>query len=305
MKNREAWLNRLANLNVARTQQRGLAPHKPLLLLTIMDMIEDGKINTAWIGYSPELFFRFNSYWRLVYDRQLNRPDMRMPFHALGGHRDQMWERFTEDRQPSRSKETTRLCHMDDSLWDALQDPAFRRAARVQLVAAYFDASEQIALCANLKIPEPTTEAVAGIKHNAAEYKKSLAKGRSARFRSDVLTGYQFTCALTGYRLNTDNDHLVEAAHIHKHAESGDNDPRNGLALTPDAHWMFDRGLWTVDCFGGNYVVIVAQGRFHEDSPIGRSLRTYEGSHLNFCVGAQLKPDPARLRWHKDRVFIG
>ncbi len=305
MKNREAWLSRLANLNVARTQQRGLAPHKPLLLLTIMDMIEDGKINTAWIGYSPELFFRFNSYWRLVYDRQLNRPDMRMPFHALGGHRDRMWERFTEDRQPSRSKETTRLCHMDDSLWDALQDPAFRRAARVQLVAAYFDATEQIALCANLKIPEPTTEAVAEIKHNAAEYKKSLTKGRSARFRSDVLIGYQFTCALTGYRMNTDNDHLVEAAHIHKHAESGDNDPRNGLALTPDAHWMFDRGLWTVDCQDGRYLVRVAIGKFEDESPNGRSLIQHNGEILYLSGDAGLRPDVKRIAWHRCNVFVG
>jgi putative restriction endonuclease len=140
MKNRQAWLNRLANLNVARTERRGLAPHKPLLLLTIMDMIEEGILTSPWVGYSPELFFRFSCYWQIVYDRQQNRPDMRLPFHALGGHRDRVWERFTEEREPSRSKETTRLCQMNESLWDAMQDPAFRRAARIQLVAAYFDA---------------------------------------------------------------------------------------------------------------------------------------------------------------------
>jgi putative restriction endonuclease len=105
--------------------------------------------------------------------------------------------------------------------------------------------------------------------------------------------------------MNTDSDHLVEAAHIHKHAESGDNDPRNGLALTPDAHWMFDRGLWTVDYQTGEYVVLVAKGRFDEDSPIGQSLLLHHGAHLNFRVGVQLTPDPTRLRWHQDRVFIG
>ena len=29
------WLGKLANLNVARTAKRGLAPHKPLMLLTV------------------------------------------------------------------------------------------------------------------------------------------------------------------------------------------------------------------------------------------------------------------------------
>ncbi|AUB82343.1 HNH endonuclease [Candidatus Thiodictyon syntrophicum] len=230
---------------------------------------------------------------------------MRLPFHALGGHRDRIWERFTEDREPSRSRETTRLCHIDESLWDALQDAAFRRSARIQLVAVYFEAAEQIALCANLKIPEPTTEAIATIKRNAAEYKKSLAKGRSARFRSDVLTGYKFTCALTDYRMNTDSEHLVEAAHIHKHSESGDNDPRNGLALTRDAHWMFDRGLWTVDCQDGVYVVRVAEGRFEDESPIGRSLMQHQGGLLYLPETQGLRPDPKRLSWHRSSVFVG
>jgi putative restriction endonuclease len=194
---------------------------------------------------------------------------------------------------------------MDDSLWDALGAPAFRRSARIQLVAAYFDAVEQIGLCASLKIPEPTTEAIATIKRNAAEYKKSLAKGRSARFRSDVLTGYRFTCALTGYRMNTDNEYLVEAAHIHKHSESGDNDPRNGLALTRDAHWMFDRGLWTVDYQDGIYLVRVAEGKFEEESPIGRSLIQHNRERLYFPDTHDLRPDPRRLAWHRSSVFVG
>jgi putative restriction endonuclease len=305
MTTREAWLNRLANLNVARTERRGLAPHKPLMLLTIMDMIEDRSIASPWIAYSAELFFRFSCYWDVVYDRQLNRPDMRLPFHALGGHRDRIWERYTDERQPSRSRETTTLCHMDESLWDAFHDSAFRRSARIQLVAAYFEPIEQIALCASLKIPEPTSDAIANIRRSAAEYKKSLAKGRDSKFRSAVLTGYQFTCALTGYRINTDKEHLVEAAHIYKHSESGDDDPRNGLALTPDAHWMFDRGLWTADFQDGVYLVRVALGKFNEDATMGKSLAQRHGGALNLSGSRGLQPDPKRLAWHRDSVFIG
>ncbi len=35
----------------------------------------------------------------------------------------------------------------------------------------------------------------------------------------------------------------VGAAHIHRVADSGNNDPRNGSALCKNAHWMFDVGL--------------------------------------------------------------
>lgn len=36
---------KLSNLNVARTESRGLAPHKPLILLTVIDLIESGDIS--------------------------------------------------------------------------------------------------------------------------------------------------------------------------------------------------------------------------------------------------------------------
>jgi len=39
------WLGRLANLNAARTEARGIAPHKPLMLLTVIDLIESGDIS--------------------------------------------------------------------------------------------------------------------------------------------------------------------------------------------------------------------------------------------------------------------
>ena len=81
------WLARLSNLNAATTAERGRAPHKPLLLLCVIDMVEEGVITTPWISYTPELFFRFQCYWAIVFERQRNKPDMRMPFHALGGAR--------------------------------------------------------------------------------------------------------------------------------------------------------------------------------------------------------------------------
>jgi len=69
----EKWLDKFCLLNVAKTKERGLAPHKPILLLCIIDMIEDRTIITPWVQYSPELFFRFQCYWEIVFERQKNR----------------------------------------------------------------------------------------------------------------------------------------------------------------------------------------------------------------------------------------
>ncbi len=270
-----------------------------------MDMIADGTLKKPWIAYSAELFFRFSSYWSHVRERQQNSPDMRLPFHALGGDRDRIWERYTAEGQPSLARETTELCHMDESLWAAMHDEAFRHAARLKLIAAYFQPVEQVTICAQLRLPEPSTEAIAAIKHDAAEYKKSLKKGRDTRFRSDVLLGYRFTCALTGYSLCTNKEYMIEAAHIHEHSKSGNDDPRNGLALTPDAHWMFDAGLWTAEPVDGAYVVCVASGRYKEQSVHDRVLARHNGQKLYLDGVSGLFPDPACFEWHRRIVFLG
>ena len=299
------WLGKLCHLKVARTPERAKAPHKPLLLLCIMDMIEDGAITSQWIPYSPELFFRFQCYWAIVYERQRNKPDMRLPFHALGGAHDRIWTRYMEDGKSSRSRETTRLCCLDESLWRCFQDEIFRREARVRLITTYFTPAEQIALCARLALPEPSSEDIAAIRGSSDAYKDSIKKGRDSKFRSEVLLNYRFTCALTGYCLNTTKENMVEAAHIHQHALSGDDDPRNGLALTPDAHWMLDRGLWTAEHRGDSFMVIVATDQFKDSSPCGRSLYNHHEKPLFFPKETIFKPDPKYFAWHRKNRFLG
>jgi len=58
-----------------------------------------------------------------------------------------------------------------------------------------------------------------------------------------VVSAYNFTCALTAYRLTTITaGSIVDAAHIHEFRDSRNNDPRNGIALSKNAHWTFDQG---------------------------------------------------------------
>lgn len=293
------WLGKLANLNTARTQARGIAPHKPLMLLVVMEMVESGDVVDGWVKYDVRLVSRFRDYWDLVRERQGNQPDILMPFHALGGDRDRVWERFTARGDPSLAKVTTRLCRLDPFLHQCLRNERFRARARDILVSLYFTAREQVMLCARLRLPVPDTEEVAALREQAVEYKARQKAGRDSRFKSEVLGGYYFTCALTGYRLDTESTSLVQAAHIHQHAVSGNDDPRNGLALTPDAHWMFDQGLWTAAPEGDGFLIRVATERFRESSPEGRRLAGFHGRRLYFHAEARLRPLAEHLGWHR------
>jgi putative restriction endonuclease len=293
------WLGKLANLNAARTVKRGVAPHKPLMLLTVIDLIESGDIPDGWVKYDVRLVSRFRDYWELVLERQRNQPDIPMPFHALGGDRDQIWKRFTAEGQPSPAKATTRLCSLDPDLFACLQNDTFRRQARESLITLYFTAKEQVMLCARLGLPVPRTAEIKALREQAQEFKAQQKKGRDSRFKSDVLGGYYFTCALTGYRLDTETSSIVQAAHIHQHAVSGNDDPRNGLALTPDAHWMFDQGLWTVLLKGEDFLIEVDWARFQESSPHGRTLCSLANMPLHFAPQSRLRPSRNHLDWHR------
>ena len=95
---------------------------------------------------------------------------------------------------------------------------------------------------------------------------------------------------------------VIDAAHIHQFADSRNNDVRNGLALSKNAHWLFDDGLWTI---ADDYTVRVALGCFSEDSPDQKSLCDYHGEKIRLPGNAAMYPDPALLSWHRRKKFRG
>lgn len=132
----------------------------------------------------------------------------------------------------------------------------------------------------------------------------SKRTGRETRFRLDIVAAYNYTCALTGYRVTTiSGATIVDAAHIHQFADSRNNNPRNGLALCKNAHWLFDNGLWSID---DEYRVIVASEAFDEASPYQKPLVEFLGQHIHLPENHEIWPDPRHLHWHrKHKLQLG
>ena len=109
---------------------------------------------------------------------------------------------------------------------------------------------------------------------------------------------------MTRYRLTTlSSQCIVDAAHIHQFSRSRNDDPRNGLALSKNAHWMFDEGLWTLS---EDYRVIAAKGHFEEEYVTGtKGLIDYEGSKILLPGSESNWPDPRYIRWHQKNRFKG
>src|SRR5271156_1752587 len=132
---RQRWLAKLARLNVDRAKGNP-APHKPLLLLVLMELAEQGLLPSGTLPLTPELAFRFCTYWRIVAHRRKQKPDVRFPFHHLQS--DGVWQALGEDGGPSPDRRLTRYAAFDPDFEACLNDPEFRDEAPRVLICTYF-----------------------------------------------------------------------------------------------------------------------------------------------------------------------
>jgi putative restriction endonuclease len=122
---------------------------------------------------------------------------------------------------------------------------------------------------------------------------------REAAFAVSVKAAYANTCAMTGLRIiNGGGRAEVQAAHIRPVAAGGSDSVRNGLALSGTIHWMFDRGLVSVD---DDLSILVATARLPD--AVTRLLR--QDRKISVPVKPETHPHPIHLRYHRDNIFKG
>ena len=262
-------------------------------------MFESGEFPSRVFARSAGLVLRFRSYGSITTDRWPTRLDMRLPFYHLSSQG--LWVPLDAEMKRAKAPESCVLCEMDEELFELLSDTGFRLKARMILINKYFDPAERMALFESLGIQHTEHASVSAnrLMEEAAEYAKR--KGRSARFAIKVCSEYRYTCALTGYRCVTgDGTTIVDAAHIEAWSKTQNDDPRNGLALCKNAHWMFDEGLWSVD---DDFRVVVNKRRFTEHGPDFLRLGMYAGRHLQFDPATSLRPSLEQLRKHRAKVL--
>ena len=122
---------------------------------------------------------------------------------------------------------------------------------------------------------------------------------REAAFATSVKAAYAETCAFTGLRIiNGGGRAEVQAAHIRPVAAGGSDSVRNGLALSGTVHWMFDRGLISMD---EDHSILLARDRLPE--AVTRLFR--QDGKVAVPRRPEVQPHPAYLRFHREHIFKG
>jgi len=295
------------------------APHKPFLLLAILDRFAEGTVEGNEIHLDPGLLDLFNEYWDLTMPKQ-QRGNIALPFFHLSS--EDFWHLIpqsgSEDvieagrrlRTIRQLRDHTHGARLDEALFALLSDEQPRDILRTTLIESHFSESVHSVLA------EQSTVHV-----RAFEYRRNLLRraeadnianegvssaisepARDKGFRQAVVEAYDHRCALSGIRILTADHHTaVEAAHIKPWGLSQNDDPRNGLALSKLCHWAFEEGLLTLS---PDYAIHTSPELTAPYNTTG-ALDTLDGRSPHLPDKKALWPGPEYLEWHRDNKFRG
>lgn len=141
----EKYIDQLKKINVAKRD--GLkAPHKAVLLLAVIDLVERGVITTPKIELTEDLESTYQNLWdRYVYNSQTFQPRLTTPFWHLSN--EDFWRLRTYSGLPvSESDNASSVKSMrekiyallDVVLFEELKKSENRAKLRVTLIGNYF-----------------------------------------------------------------------------------------------------------------------------------------------------------------------
>ena len=309
-------------------QDRRRAPHKPFLLLILVEMLDSGELSENHIPFeaieNKKPFFAalmavFNSLngsnWQ---------PNIHTPFFHLKTNG--FWHldpRELQSRPAGDTPSAPQLRNMrtvakvDANFFLLLAIPDYRAILRQTLIRSYFsemrDAIERV-IAEHRGI---------GCEHIAADiegYRQQLIQEtqhpflmqrdiasvqtetpvRRAGFRQAVMHIYDYTCAVCALNIRASSgESVTDAAHIIPFSVAYNDDIRNGLSLCKLHHWAFDAGLISVS---ETYQVVVSPA-MTEQGPTTSMLARLRDQEIWLPSECEYRPAPEAFAWHRQTVL--
>lgn len=294
------------------------APHKPFLLLTILDLFDQGVITTNFVPLTPALADVFASYWELLMPSDRT-GHLYMPFFHMKN--DGFWHLVPQPgyetalnviRQISGAKQlrdTVLAGQFDSELYELFCVKEARDALRAVVIETYFSSEvhglllEQanrnvVAHEYSLELLEQARQHIAPTIQQVDDYERPV---RDQGFRKAIVTAYDHRCVMCGVRLLTYEGRTVaEAAHIIPWSVSYNDNPRNGLCLCRVCHWAFDVGLAGIT---PRYRIRLSE-QINTDGNRPGHLSTLEDRPIFEPVEMVFNPDIDSLHWHMKNLFL-
>jgi putative restriction endonuclease len=301
---------------------RNRAPHKPLLLIAVMDLITRGVITSSFIdvtGDLVELNELFTGYWRRVVPLAQT-SSIAFPFSRL--HNEPFWKlvpvsgkeitpaAINNISSVSQLRNVALGAKMDDDLFLLMQQQESRNTLRQVLLEFCFSQDAQAdlldqavinaeAFSYNMELVQMAHKPLVKEVLDSDKYK---SPARDQGFRRAVVNTYDHRCALCGVRIITTEGHtVVDAAHIVPWSVSHNDDIRNGMALCKLCHWAFDEGMMGIsDDFN-----VITSRQIGVDPNVPGFMLTLSGRGIIPPADRDLWPEREYLKWHRREKRLG
>jgi putative restriction endonuclease len=301
----------------------GGAPHKPVLLLSVLQLFRNGTLSSNRVPIIPELVSAFKQNWSLLVDTPHD-PNFALPFYHLRS--EPFWELMPKSGleiavTKSRSirsfrnlKGALEFAVIDQELFRLMNDPHSSAMLEGEMLNQYFPRT-QLAYQKNTgnlywkslvkqlleDSPETYLKRLKKLEKELAEPEWEEERFvRGGIFKREVPRLYNYCCSISGMKAESStNAQLVDACHIIPFAEYGFDDVSNGITLCPNLHRAFDRGLIMID---QEYNVCVSSALSESKTPY--SIKQFHGKHIHLPENKNWWPSQDSFKWHRENRFI-
>jgi len=306
--------------NLRRDYKKGGAPHKPILLISLIQAFQQGFYQTSEITITPEFVGLFKSNWNKLVTSN-HQCLFTLPFYHMNS--ETFWnlvpnigcEIWVKSKSSMRSftNLTTAIKYalIDEELKQLLLKKEESRILVHILLDKYFSTTKS-------RFKFDGNDYVSDIEKQIAEdpnetYQKRLLQIReeldndafqeevfirSNVFKKEIPKIYNYTCCISGLRIDAvDNISMIDACHIIPFSESYNDTISNGIALSPTLHRAFDRGLISID---ENYRVLI-NSTFSELNRTPHNIKQFSGMRLLLPDDKKFFPSHKSLEHHRTR----
>lgn len=318
MHNFQKYKSAFQKLRIDRTH--GKAPHKPILLLSVLQAYRQGFISGNRIYITPELVGMFKTNWNLL----VNTPhDCRFsyPFWYLKSAF--FWSLVPKpgfeiiEQMGSVMKSFSNLnaaidyALIDNELAELMINPITNEVLQLVLLETYFEYTKnnfilnsgvQVNLFDEIEhkiLNEPSKQYRQEIQVLIQQNDEEEIYLRGSVFRREIPKIYKNTCCISGMRIDASIAvSMIDACHIIPFSVGYDDTISNGIALCPNLHRAFDRGLIAIN---DDYKVIVSSKLSEVSSQY--SIKAFEAQEINLPAHANYLPLKQNFKWHRENIF--
>jgi putative restriction endonuclease len=302
------------------TTKYGKAPHKPILLLAVIEIYASGDLIENRIDISSDLVLKFRGIWDQLVKTQ-HVPTFAVPFFHLQNEKGGWWQLVTflgkrvwltngkSIKSFNALVEAVAYAKLSPTLYSIMIDPVKREVLKKEILEAYFANSIHDLLQDEKYKHEIEHDILYDPEENYARKVKKKLEAlppesremeifvRSMEFPKAVLKVYDHRCAITGIKVEFSKPSgLIDACHIEPHAETHLDTIKNGIALSPTFHRAFDLGIVAIS---DDFTILVS--RKLRDLSKDNSIAQFDRKPLYLPKEEIFYPSQDKLKDHRRR----